>query len=299
MLKHNFFSSTNFLAFIACLLWATAFVGIKIGLNYQTPIQYAGFRFALSGLFLFIYFGNAQQYWEQVKENWRFLLLMTFVQTVLQYVFFYTGIDMLPASIAALIVGASPLFAAVLSHLFMSNDKMTIRKVLSLLLGLVGVAVISFAKESHESSKTVSLMGVFILLMNGIVAGYSNVLVAKNKSSINPIVLGSSTLFAGGLMLALGSIAVEGITLHQPTLEYWGALLWLASLSAISFAIWYSLLRRAEVKVSELNMWKFVVPVGGAILSWIILPEEKPQLVAIVGMLLIALSIFFQAKKSN
>ncbi|MFV0366361.1 MAG: DMT family transporter [Mangrovibacterium sp.] len=294
MQNRHFLQSTNFLGFVACLLWSTAFVGIKIGMNYHTPIPFAGVRFALAGFFLFLYYGNKKEYFAQVRQNWRFLVLMTFVQTVLQYVFFYTGINMLPASIAALIVGASPLFAAVLSHLLMSNDKMTLRKLLSLLIGFVGVAIISFAKESHDSSERVSILGVFILLLNGLVAGYSNVLVAKNKSDLNPIVLGSSTLFSGGVLLALGSWVVQGNTLTNPTPEYWIALLWLSSLSAVAFAIWYSLLRRPTVKVSELNMWKFVVPVGGAILSWLILPEEKPQWAAIVGMLLIALSLLTQ-----
>ncbi|MFV0522025.1 MAG: DMT family transporter [Mangrovibacterium sp.] len=299
MHSKHFFRTTNFLAFAACLLWSSAFVGIKIGLNYQTPIQYAGFRFTLSGLFLFIYFGNARQYWAQVKENWKFLLLMTFVQTVLQYVFFYTGINMLPASISAMIVGASPLFAALLSHIMMSNDRITARKIISLLIGLLGVAVISFSKESHDSNQKVSLLGILILLMNGIIAGYSNVLVAKHKSNLNPIVLGSSTLFTGGLLLAGSSIAVKGITLTSPTMAYWGALLWLSVLSAVAFAIWYSLLRRPEVKVSELNMWKFLIPVAGAILSWIILPEEKPQLVAVMGMLLIVISLFIQGRSRH
>lgn len=292
----SFFRSTNFLAFFACLLWASAFVGIKIGLNYQTPIQFAGIRFAIAGLLLFLYFGNVKVYWEQVKANWPFLVLMTFVQTVLQYVFFYTGIDMLPASISAMIVGASPLFAAVLSHFMMDNDKLTKQKFWSLLVGLLGVAVISFSKESHDSTKTVSLLGILILLMNGIVAGYSNVLVAKHKGGLNPIVLGSSTLFTGGVLLAIGSLSVKGVTLNNPTWEYWAALAWLSSLSAVAFAIWYSLLRKPEVKVSELNMWKFLIPVGGAILSWVILPEEKPQLLAVLGMLLIAFSLLSQGK---
>lgn len=296
MSSHSILKSTNFLAFIACLLWSTAFVGIKIGMNYHTPIQFAGVRFGLAGFFLFLYYADKKDYFRQVKANWRFLLLMTFVQTVLQYVFFYTGINMLPASIAALIVGASPLFAAVLSHFLISNDKITKRKLYSLLIGFLGVIIISFSKESHDSSQRVSLLGVFILLLNGLVAGYSNVLVAKNKSDLNPIVLGSSTLFAGGGLLALASYAVKGNTLTNPTTEYWVALFWLAGLSAVAFAIWYSLLRRPEVRVSELNMWKFVVPVGGAILSWLILPEEKAQWAAIVGMLLIGVSLLAQGK---
>lgn len=37
-----------FLAVFACFLWSTAFVGIKVGLQYTTPFFFAGVRFMLS-----------------------------------------------------------------------------------------------------------------------------------------------------------------------------------------------------------------------------------------------------------
>jgi drug/metabolite transporter (DMT)-like permease len=65
----------------------------------------------------------------------------------------------------------------------------------------------------------------------------------------------------------------------------------LSFLSAAAISIWYTLLKRPGVKVSSLNMWKFIIPVLGAILSWLILPNENPTLIAIIGMVLVALSL--------
>ncbi|MCD6354765.1 MAG: hypothetical protein J7L95_04370 [Prolixibacteraceae bacterium] len=44
----NTFKNTTFLAILACWLWSTAFVGVKIGLEYQSPFQFAGSRFFIS-----------------------------------------------------------------------------------------------------------------------------------------------------------------------------------------------------------------------------------------------------------
>jgi hypothetical protein len=44
--------NTLFRAIIACLLWATAYDGIKIGLLYDTPIHFAGVRFIISGIII-------------------------------------------------------------------------------------------------------------------------------------------------------------------------------------------------------------------------------------------------------
>ena len=45
------------------------------------------------------------------------------------------------------------------------------------------------------------------------------------------------------------------------------------------------------VKVSELNIWKFLIPASGAALSWILIKDEKPDWISISGMLVITISL--------
>lgn len=287
----NLFSNTIFLAIVACLLWSSAFVGVKIGLQYHSPFQFAGIRFTLSGLMLFLYFNNYKEYRSQLVQNWRFIFLIALLQTVIQYMFFYSGINLLPASIAALIIGSSPLFISVVSHFSFHNDKMDWLKSISILLGVVGVAIISFGRSELPSGVKISLLGIALLLMNNFVSGFSNVLVAKKPAGISPTVLSSSSLFFGGIGLILISIPIEGYGVKAFAPEYFIALGWLSFLSAAAFTIWFGLLQRPGVKVSVLNTWKFLIPVAGAALSWIIMPDESPDWISISGMLVIASSL--------
>ena len=287
--KHLF--STPALAIIACLLWSSAFVGVKIGLKYHTPFQFAGIRFVLSGLMLVFYFNNLKKYREEVRQNWRFIGMISLLQTVVQYMLFYSGINLLPASVSAMIIGSSPLFISVVSHFSFHNDKMDGLKSLSILLGVAGVAVISLGRSELPTGLQISLLGVVLLLLNNLVSGISNVLVAKKPGSVSPVVLSSSSLLFGGVGLLLISVPVEGYGLKEVRAEYLVALAWLSFLSAAAFAIWFTLLHRPGVKVSELNTWKFLIPVSGAILSWIILPNEFPDWISVSGMLVIASSL--------
>jgi drug/metabolite transporter (DMT)-like permease len=43
--------------------------------------------------------------------------------------------------------------------------------------------------------------------------------------------------------------------------------------------------------VSDLNLWKFLIPLFGAVFSWILLPGEYPQVMTIVGMIIITSSL--------
>jgi len=291
MNQKRIFSNTVFLAIIACLLWSSAFVGVKIGLKYHTPFQFAGVRFIISGIMLMLYFHNFRAYWTEVRREWKFVAKVAAFQTVVQYMLFYSGINLLPAAVSAMIIGSSPLFISTVSHFMLHNDKMTGLKSVSLVLGVVGVAIISFGRSHGDAAVQISLLGVGLLLINNLVSGYSNVLVAQRPGAVSPVVLSSSTLFLGGIVLVLISIPVEGNSLHSPASEYFVSLAWLSFLSAAAFAIWYTLLKRPGVKVSELNTWKFVIPVAGAILSWLIMPDERPDLTSVSGMLVIASSL--------
>jgi drug/metabolite transporter (DMT)-like permease len=95
----------------------------------------------------------------------------------------------------------------------------------------------------------------------------------------------------GGVMLMLLSLPLEGIPDNSFPPEYFLALAWLSFLSAAAISIWFSLLKRPGVKVSVLNVWKFLIPVSGAILSWILIKEEKPDIISVAGMSVIAVSL--------
>jgi drug/metabolite transporter (DMT)-like permease len=134
-------------------------------------------------------------------------------------------------------------------------------------------------------------IGIGLLLVNNLISGYANVLVSKSPKSISPLTLSSTTLIIGGLMLIIVSLPVEGVNLGPFPLKYYAALGWLSFLSAAAISIWFVLLKRADVKVSILNVWKFLIPVSGAVLSWLILEDEHPDIISITGMVVIAISL--------
>ena len=92
-------------------------------------------------------------------------------------------------------------------------------------------------------------------------------------------------------MLLITALIFEPNTLHAPPLEFYIALIWLALIPAAGFSIWYYLLEQEGVKVSEINIWKFIIPIIGSALSWILLKNEQPRWQEIVGILIITTAI--------
>ena len=293
--------NTIFWAIVACLLWSTAAAGIKLGLRYDTPFHFAGVRFIISGVMILPFTVKPAAYIKIIIENWKIVVWVIFFSILINYIFFYQGINLIPGALAAVIVGSQPLVAAVVAAIMVKNDKLTRGKIITIIFGIAGVIFISAGRQAFKFGPAIELLGVFLILLGSISSAISNVIVSLRTKGINPLVLSSSSLLVGGLLIYLLSIPLEGPSDPFP-LEYWLILLWLSFMSAFAFSLWFKLLQRPGVKVSELNLWKFIIPVAGAILSWLLVPGENPEWLTVSGMVIITASLimlYMSSKKAN
>jgi drug/metabolite transporter (DMT)-like permease len=221
----------------------------------------------------------------------KMILLLAFLQTFLQYAMFYTGINMIPGAVAAIVIGSQPFFIAIVAHFLMPGDRIDLTKMIIILFGIMGVVLVSLGKDPGSLTGKIAVAGILLMVAINILSGFTNVLVASEKGMIPPLVISSASMIIGGSSLFLFSIPLEGLQLDPKPAPYYLSLAWLSILSAVAISIWITLLKRPGIKVSDLNLWKFLIPLSGAILSWILLPGEKPEAVSIAGMIIIALSL--------
>jgi drug/metabolite transporter (DMT)-like permease len=264
---------------------------IKIGLRYTTPLQFAGIRFMISGLMVLPLVGSLASAIRYIRNNFQLILLIAFLQTFIQYALLYSGLNLIPGALGAIIIGSGPLFIALTAHFLMPDDRLTLPKLGIIFMGIIGIVLVSLSHASGKGTGNLILVGILLLFLTNINAGFTNVIIARDAKHIPPLVLSSSALIFGGLLLFLTSIPIEGFKLTNPPAEYYFSLGWLSFLSATALSIWFSLLQREGVKVSDLNIWKFIIPVSGAILSWILIPNESPDIVSVAGIAITALAL--------
>jgi drug/metabolite transporter (DMT)-like permease len=169
----------------------------------------------------------------------------------------------------------------------------------SILAGISGIIIIAADKYDIGWEKGKEFWGVIILVMANIAGSYGNILVSKGKRNIKPVTLNAAQQISGGIGILLLSLLFEDHEFGMKPTAYYISLIYLSFLSAAAFSVWFILLKRPGIKVSEINIWKFLIPVFGAILSWIILPDEKPALIPVIGMLLITFSLILLNYNSN
>lgn len=286
-------------AIIACLLWSTAYAGIKLGLQFDTPFHFAGIRFVISGLMILPFTVKPAVYIRMIRDHWKIVTWVTILQIVINYSLFYQGLNLVPGALGAVVYGSQPLIIAIVAAILHKDDKLTRKKIITIIFGISGVILISAGRQAFKLGTGIELLGITMILIGNIATATSNVIISLRSRNINPFVLSSSSLFIGGLILYMISIPLEEVPKGPLPLKYWMILLWLSFMAASSFSIWFKLLQRPGVKVSELNLWKFITPITGAVLSWLLIPDEHPEWLTISGMIIISVSLIMFYKNTR
>ena len=273
------------MAILACLLWSSAFITAKYALEHQTPLTLAGMRFILAGLIQIPLCGSLLAPFRMIRREFSTVLLVSLFHTIYLYGTFFIGMQWVRGAEAAIMIGVGPLASVLMAHLLMHDDKMQRRTLVGIGFGLGGILLISLTAKPWNPVGLKEFFGLMLLLSGAVVSAIGNIVVAKRKGGLNPIQLNSAQMLIGGPVLLLIALPFEGTPNLALPLAFYGQLLWLATISATAFAIWFHLL--SKVKVSKLNLWKFIIPLSGAALSWIFIPVESPTLPALGGMALI------------
>jgi len=286
----------NALAIFACLLWASSFVASKHALGYQTPLTLASMRFLLAGLLQLPFCGSPSAPFRMMRREFGTVLLVSIFHTIYLYGTFFIGMSWVTGAEGAIMIGAGPLASALMAHVLMHDDKMNRHTLFGILLGMAGVVLISLASKPWRIDGLKEFCGLMLLLSGAIVSAIGNITVAKRKGALHPVVLNSAQMLLGGAVLALIALLFEGTPRLALPLSFYRSLLWLSIISAAGFGIWFHLLSR--VKVSKLNTWKFLIPLAGAAMSWLLLPNESPTLSSLTGMALIIAGILIAQTES-
>ena len=83
-------------AVLACFIWSTAFIGIKIGFHYAKPFSFAGIRFILAGIILIPFCDGFSSFHKTIIARGKTVLLVGIFQTFLVYGLFYTAMTIVP-----------------------------------------------------------------------------------------------------------------------------------------------------------------------------------------------------------
>ena len=127
------------------------------------------------------------------------------------------------------------------------------------------------------------------LILSGLASVVGTFQAKKLTRDLNPVVVNAYQFLFGSLLLLLSGAPSLFKTQFTTTPLFWGLFVYSAFLSAAAFSIWYTLLRYN--KAGEITLYRFMIPVSGAILSAFFLPDESLTPSVLMALALVAFGI--------
>lgn len=266
-------------ALVCCALWGSAFPMIKIGYaEFAIPadspasqILFAGIRFTIAGI-LAVIIGSisAKKALIPSKKALPKVFILSLLQTVIQYIFFYIGLAN-TTGVKSSIINGSGVFWTILAAVWVYRmEKFNTQKVLGCLLGFAGVVLINLQKGSMDFSFT--LIGEGFILISSISSALSTGAVKRFSAGENPVMLAGWQFFLGGLVMTVCGIGLGG-SLPQITVGGIATLGWLSFVSACAYSLWSLLLKYHPV--SNVAIFGVTRPLFGVALSALLLHETQ------------------------
>lgn len=284
-------------AMLCCLLWGSAFPLVKIGFSWlnissediPTEILYAGLRFTLAGVIAIIITSLISgKFLRPTMKSLPKVFSLSMFQTILQYLFFYIGLSNTSGVKASVIEAMNVFVALIVSCLIFRMEKITSAKIIGSVIGFTGVVIINVSKGDLAGGLT--LKGEGFILISTVAYAFSSVLMKHWSNEENPMMMSAWQFLLGGIVMSILGFAlggrISGFDLKSVLL-----LVYLASLSAIAYSLWASLLK--YYPVSRIAVYGFMNPVFGFILSAFLLGESEAfGLKSIAALVLVCLGIY-------
>ena len=256
---------------IVLLLWGSSFALLKLGLEEISPINLAFLRFliAVPFFFLYAYSKDKQILDKSIFRDWKILMMLGLTGVTLYHTFQNVGLQFTTASNSSLIISANPIFIVLLDHFYM-NVKITRKRILGIVLSLVGLIVVMGPLRLIFSPT--SVIGDLLSLGAALSWAFYSVF---GKKVVSKYGAQRTTLFS----MIFGTLFLFPILLftEQPALPtsmwLWFLLLILSLLcSGMAYLIWYKVI--GEVSATEAGVFLFFLPVISILFAKLILMES-------------------------
>ena len=278
-----------FIALIVPILLGFGFVIAKPAMQYFPPYLLMGMRFTIPALILVWWFPLP-------KGLYLDLFKVSLIGSALQYGLTYTGLNIIDASSAVLLIQLEVPFGILIAF-FLLKEIPTIKNIVGLIIAFIGVFILTGAPNLEGK-----YVGVILTLSGAFTWALGAVMAKPLSKKIGAFALMTWLCVFSGPMLLLVSLVFDGNPMQYilyANFNSWLTVIFLGFfMQPVGYAAWYYVLKKYPVnKVMPVLL---ILPVTGLITSIFLLGEDPPKQVFIGGLVIIsgvALILFTRSKK--
>ena len=275
------------LTLIIVLIWAAAWIFMKIGLAYMGPFTLSALRF-ISGsatlLILLFFLKRLSVKNMQIRD----LVILGFIQTTAVFALVQYGLVFVDAGKTSVLLYSMPIWSAAMAAKFL-DEKLSGVKITAMILGAIGLVLIVGFDASAIRDQSV-FVGELLVIVAAVFWATANIFYQKKFHDADRIQVNAYQMLFGAIGLTIAAITMEwGEPVEFNAISIFTILFTGILGSAVNFSIWFYLLTVIDTATASISI--LLVPVFGLILSVIFLDEALTASM-IAGSILILSGVF-------
>lgn len=277
---------------LLCLIWGSTWLAIKTGLDAgMPPLLGASLRFAVAAAIILPFILLTARRALRDRVAWRLAVMLGVCSFGFGYGCTYIGGRYIPSGLGSLTFGIFPFWVAILAH-FLLADRLTLGKILAIVVGLVGVTLLYSGSLTELGPDTA--FGVAIIALSVVVQGFAQIYIKRDGHHVPAVFLSGVGMGIGSVILALlGGLRGEWSQPFPWTPPVLGSIAYLAVFgSVVTFLIYYQLLKKLSATL--MAMIALLTPPIAVILGLIFKNERLGAITLTGGGIVLAGVFLFQ-----
>jgi drug/metabolite transporter (DMT)-like permease len=264
------------------MLWASASVATKFGVQSAEPLVLATVRFLIAGVGMLLFAYVFQKGNPMPKGvEWKRLTIFAALNTTIYLGLFVLALKQVSAGIGSLSTATNPLFITLMSAIWLRRP-LRWHEGAGLLLGLLGVCVATYPLLGQAYA---TVEGLLILLGSMLSISAATVYYARYTWRLPNLVINGWQVLIGGLLILPITLLTTDIGASSFDGRFWASVGWLIGpVSVVALQLWFRLVRVDAVKAS---LWLFLCPIFGFAYSSLLLSEPITWYTAVGTVLVV------------
>ena len=265
---------------VALLLWASAFAGIRAGLESYGPGQVALMRFGTASL-VFLAWATAVRMRPPAREDVPRIVLAGLLGITVYHVALNYGEVTVTAGAASLIISASPIITALLSTTFL-GERLSALGWAGIVVSFAGVALISFGEGGALAFEP----GAALVFVAAVATSVYFIVSKRPLRRYSALEFTSYAIWAGTVPMLVFAPGLVNQMAEAAPAATWSVLYLGVFPGAVAYALWSYALSR--MPASSLSTFLYFQPVNAILIAWIWLGEIPAPLALVGGVISLA-----------
>ena len=290
-MKKNILGYNFLLLIILSSIWGSAFLAIKISVESINPVTVASGRLLIGAFFLYIFYKYKKIQFTPNKKIILYFFLIGLIGNFIPFFLISWSEVYIQSNTAGLLLSVAPIFALLIAHYFTKDDKFSLKKLMAVFIGFIGVIFI-FGLESLIALFSNNFVLIFPKIAIIIAAlGYViSSIMAYNIKDINIITLTTFVTICAAIISVPFMLYVELQNPSMPIGKSMISLLYLGIFpTALAFLLrFYIILKAGPIFLSYVA---YLIPVFAIFWGFVFL-GEKISVSIVIGLLFILTGTF-------